>query len=97
MKYTQLNMQYKYETLAEAIYAREVEYFHYEFDLNNFEYLIANLPDSDYTQDIAKRIAETKMQMQNVMAIQNALWSQVDNQAAYDEAVLRAIEKRKEK
>ena len=97
MKYTQLDTNYKYDTLAEAVYGREMEYFHYDFDRKNFEYLLANLPSSEYTQDIAKRLADTTMQMRNVGAIMDALLSQIDDQAAYDEAVLRAIEKRKEK
>jgi len=97
MKYTQLDNTYKYDTLAEAIYGREMEYFHYDFDRKNFEYLLTNLPESSYTQDIAKRLADTVTQMENVKAIMSALLSQIDDQAAYDAAVLRAIEKRKEK
>jgi hypothetical protein len=97
MKYTQLDTNYKYDTLAEAVYGREIEYFHYDFDRKNFEYLLTNLPSSEYTQDIEKRLADTVMQMRNVGAIMDALLSQIDDQAAYDEAVLRAIEKRKEK
>jgi hypothetical protein len=97
MIYSQLDNTYKYDTLAEAVYGREVEYFHYDFDRKNFEYLLANLPSSDYTQDIAKRLADTTMQMRNVGAIMAALLAQIDDQAAYDAAVLRAIEKRKEK
>ena len=97
MIYSQLDNTYKYDTLAEAVYGREVEYFHYDFDRKNFEHLLANLPDSSYTQDIAKRLADTVMQMQSVEAIMAALLAQVDDQSAYDAAVLRAIEKRKEK
>jgi Asp-tRNA(Asn)/Glu-tRNA(Gln) amidotransferase B subunit len=97
MNYTQLDDTYKYDTLADAIYGREIEYFHYDFDRKNFEHLLANLPEGSYAQDIAKRLADTVMQMENVKAIMAALLSQIDDQAAYDEAVLRAIEKRKEK
>jgi hypothetical protein len=97
MKYTQLDTNYKYDTLAEAVYGREIEYFHYDFDRKNFEYLLTNLPSSEYTQDIEKRLADTVMQMKNVGAIMDALLSQIDDEAAYGEAVLRAIEKRKEK
>jgi hypothetical protein len=32
MNYEQLPTEYKYDTLADAMYAREVEYFHYDFD-----------------------------------------------------------------
>lgn len=97
MIYTQLDNVYKYDTLAEAIYSREVEYFHYDFDRKNFEHLLANLPDNSYRQEIAKRLADTAMQMKNVESIMAALQSQIDNQLEYNAAVLRAIEKRKEK
>jgi hypothetical protein len=97
MKYTQLNTNYKYDTLAEAVYAREMEHFHYDFDRKNFEYLLASLPSSSYTQDIEKRLADTLMQIKSVSAIMDALLSQIDNQAMYDAAVLRAVKKREEK
>ena len=97
MKYTQIDTTYKYDTLADAIYGREVEYFHYDFDRKNFEHLLANLAESAYTLDIANRLAETCAQMKNVEAIMAALHAQIDDQAAYDAAVVRAIEKRKEK
>ena len=94
MQYTQLNNAYKYSTLADAIYGREMEHFHYDFDRKNFEYLIKILPDGAYKQDIIRRLEETKAQMKNAEAIMAALIAQIDDQDAYNEAVLKAIQKR---
>jgi hypothetical protein len=87
MEYTQLAKEYKYRHIANAIYARELEYFHYDFDRINFEYLIANLPQSESRENIEKRLSETKVQMESVMAIVVALNSQIDNKEDYDDAV----------
>jgi hypothetical protein len=94
MTYTQLDNTYKYSTLADAIYGREVEHFHYSFDKKNFEHLISSLPDNAYKQDIIRRLEETKVQLSNVEAIMAALVAQIDDQDAYDAAVLKAIQKR---
>ncbi len=49
--YTQLSADYKYSVIAAAVYAREIEHFHYDFDRVNFEYLIEILPDGKYKID----------------------------------------------
>jgi hypothetical protein len=95
MNYTSLDKNYKYETIATAIYAREVEYFHYDFDRVNFEYLIANSTDKDFVADITNRLADTQKQMLNLINIVAALNSQIDDEAAYLAAVERVTTKRK--
>lgn len=97
MEYTQLAETYKYDTLAEAIYGRELEYFHYDFDRINFEHLLEHAKDPALLQDVAERLVETKRQMGNVIAIINALRAQIDNEEAYAAAVVRMTEKRKAK
>jgi hypothetical protein len=97
MKYTQLSPDYKYRQLADAIYAREVEYFHYDFDRINFEHLIVNLPPSPFRDDIENRLKDTISQMASVKAIMAALWAQVDDEAAYAEAVAHVTREREEK
>ena len=87
MDYTQLEKSYKYETIASAIYGREAEHFHYDFDRKNFEYLIANADDEPFKADIEKRLGETMAQMANVAKIIDALAAQIDDQAAYAKAV----------
>jgi len=96
MQYTQLTTDYKYRHIANAIYAREMEYFHYDFDRINFEHLVANLPPSAFRDDIEKRIKETTDQMANVRAIIAALHSQIDDEAAYAEAVAYVTQKREQ-
>lgn len=97
MKYEQLPTEYKYETLAEAMYAREVEYFHYDFDRKNFEHLLANATDNEFAANVSERLDATRKQMGNVMAVVNALKAQIDDEAAYAAAVERVTAKRKAK
>ena len=97
MDYEQLPNNYKYDTLADALYAREVEYFHYDFDRKNFEYLLANATDNEFASNVADRLNETRKQMDNVLLIISALKAQIDDEKAYAEAVERAIAKRKAK
>jgi hypothetical protein len=97
MNYEQLPAEYKYDTLADAMYAREVEYFHYDFDRKNFEYLLANSTDSEFLLNIAERLDATRKQMDNVLLIIAALKSQIDDEEAYAAAVERVTAKRKAK
>jgi hypothetical protein len=97
MIYTQLTPEYKYDTLAEAIYAREVEYFHYDFDRINFQHLINAVPDSEFKVSTVERLASTIQQMDVVKAVIAALRSQIDDQQAYAEAVERVTAKRRAK
>lgn len=97
MIYTQLSPEYKYDTIAEAIYGREVEYFHYDFDRINFVYLLSVAPDGELKDTTAERLASTMQQMNSVEAIMNALRSQIDDEQAYSEAVVRVTAKRKAK
>lgn len=97
MIYTQLSDDYKYDVLANAMHAREVEHFHYDFDRKNFEHLLANATDNEFAANIAERLTDTRKQMGNVEAIMAALREQIDNQAAYDAAVIRATAKREAK
>lgn len=97
MLYTQLSDDYKYDTLADAVYAREVEYFHYDFDCKNFEHLLANTTDSELVANVAERLNDTRKQMGTVGAVMRALKAQIEDQAAYDAAVVRVTAKREAK
>jgi hypothetical protein len=97
MKYEQLSDEYKYDTLADAMYAREVEHFHYDFDRKNFEYLLANATDNEFAANVAERLNSTRKEMGNVLAIIAALKEQIEDQAAYDAAVVRVTVKRETK
>jgi len=97
MQYTQILTTYKYDTLADAVYAREVEYFHYDFDRINFEHLLANATDNEFAANVAERLDATRKQMANVEAVMAALHAQIDDQAEYEAAVVRVTAKRKAK
>ena len=94
MIYTQLPTNYKYDTLAEAIYGREIEYFHYEFDKINFEYILKDLPECDYRTNIEQRLFDTLGAMAQVEKTMAALKAQSDDEVAYAAGVIRATEKR---
>ena len=97
MNYEQLPTEYKYDTLADAMYAREVEYFHYDFDRKNFEHLLANVTDNEFAANVAERLNSTRKEMGNVVLIIDALKSQIDDADAYAAAVERVTAKRKAK
>lgn len=97
MKYEQLPTEYKYDVLADAMYAREVEYFHYDFDRKNFEHLLANATDNEFAANVAERLDSTRKQMGNVEAVVEALKAQIDDADAYAAAVERVTAKRKAK
>lgn len=97
MIYSQLSTAYKYDTIADAMYGREVEYFHYDFDRINFEHLLANATDNEFAANVAERLDATRKQMSNVAAVIAALRSQIDDQAEYEAAVERVTAKRKAK
>lgn len=95
MNYTQLPPNYKNDTIAEAIYARELEYFHYDFDRCNFAYLLTVTTDVAYRDDLQKRLDSTAVQMGNVQRIIEALHAQITDPEDYQAAVHRTAEKRK--
>lgn len=97
MNYTQLTDSYKYDTIADAIYAREVEYFHYDFDRANFEYMIANTDSPELSENLTKRLSDTCAQMQTVLLVIAALRAQITDLDAYEAAVQRVTDRRKEK
>ena len=97
MKYEQLPAEYKYDTLAEAMYAREVEFFHYDFDRINFEHILANVTDNEFAANVTERLYETRKQMTNVLGVVAALKAQIDDADAYAAAVERATAKRNAK
>lgn len=94
MIYTQLSPTYKYDILAEAIYGREIELWHYDFDRINFEHILIGLPECEYRTNMEKRLFDTEAMMKQSERTMAALWSQVDDKEAYDAAVIRTTEKR---
>lgn len=95
MQYQQLEQDYKDDVLAEAIYNREVEYFHYDLDRENFTRMLADLPPGAFRVDLEKRLAETLDRMKQVETIHTALVAKVDNPGRHQAAVARVSAKRK--
>lgn len=94
MNYSQLPPSYKYDVLAEAMYSRELEHFHYEFDATNFRRLLESASDGPYKQEIQARLDSTLEQMHKVDSIYSALKAQIDDEVEYAAAVARAVQKR---
>jgi 4-hydroxy-3-methylbut-2-enyl diphosphate reductase IspH len=96
MKYKQLTQQYRDDTLAEAMYGREVEYFHYEFDSVNFTTLLKTLPDGAERDSLQERLTQTLVQMDYVDKVYQALEAQITDQEAHEAAIVRTTQKRKD-
>ena len=95
MKYTQLSQTYRDDVLAEAMYGREVEWFHFDFDRINFAKLLETLPHSPYRDNVQQRHDDTLDRMATVDAIYAALESQITDPEAHAAAIVRTTEKRK--
>jgi hypothetical protein len=95
MEYSQITQTYRDDVLAEAMYGREIEYFHYDFDRINFAKLLETLPPSPYRDDVQQRHNETVDRMVTVDAIYAALASQITDPDAHAAAILRTTEKRR--
>ena len=94
MKYEQIPHTYRSDLIAEALYAREIEYFHYDFDRINFEHILKDLPECDYRTLIEKRHFETIGAMAQVEKTVNALRAQITDPEAHAAAIVRTTEKR---
>ena len=94
MKYEQLSTDYIDDVIADALYAREVEYFHYSFDKQNFEEILKNPLPLDYKLQMEARVTETEMQMERVVQIYEALKKQIRNEEAHKKAVKRTTIRR---
>jgi len=94
MIYTQIPATYKYDVLAEAIYSREMEHFHYQLDAVNFTNLLETIEEGAYKQELQGRLASTLEQMAKVDSIYNALTAQIEDAVEYAAAVERATQKR---
>lgn len=94
MEYKQLTSEYKYDTIASAMYQREVEFFHYSFDLVNFVEMLKTSPEGPERDALQDRINQTSLQMTKVDCIYNALATQITDSLAYIDAVERMKKKR---
>lgn len=96
MNYAQLSQEYQDDHLATAMFSREMEHFHYDFDRRNFLYLIGIAPDGAFKEDLKKRLSETEAQIRNVELIYAALKEQIRSIEAHAAAVERVMSKQKD-
>jgi hypothetical protein len=94
MKYEQLNETYHDDVIAEALYARELEYFHYEFDKKNFIEILKLTTNPTDIDHLTNRLDETIKQMNNVEIYIKALKNQIRSEKYHIDAVERAKIKR---
>ena len=95
MKYEQISSTYRDDLIAEALYGREIEYFHYDFDRINFEHILIGLPECDYRTNIEKRLFDTIGAMVQIERTVAALRAQITDPEAHAAAIIRTTEKRK--
>lgn len=94
MHFTQLDQDYQDDVLAEALYARELEWFHYDFDRGNYERMAKGLEPGSMLADLKKRIYEIEIQMRTVEAIHSALTARIVDTERHARAVDRVTAKR---
>lgn len=95
MKYKQITSNYIDDVIAEAMYAREIEFFHYEFDSINFIELLKTMPEGAEHNALQDRLNQTLLQMAYVDNIYDSLKMQITDEVAHQEAIIRTAEKRK--
>ena len=96
MKYKLLPETHKADTIAAAMYSREIEYFHDEFDVINFKHLIDNAPEGADMKDVHERLAASLESMATVEAVYEALQARITDQAEHEAAIIRTTKKRQE-
>lgn len=96
MDFEQLSTDYMDDYVAEAMLGREMEWFHYSVDLQNFTDMLAALPAdaADKRADLERRIADTKAQMDVVERVYAALKLRIRDPQAHAAAIERAKAKR---
>ena len=95
MEFEQLDDAYRDDHIAQALYAREMELYHYDVDRKNFAHMLTDrrLPDS-MRQDLEKRLIDIAVQMDMVVRVMAALRAQISSPQAHAAAVERTRLKR---
>ena len=95
MHFEQIDDAYRDDHIAQALYAREIELYHYDVDRKNFAHMLADrtLPDN-LRQDLQNRLAEIAVKMDMVWRVMVALREQISSPQAHAAAVERTRLKR---
>lgn len=94
MDFEQLTAEYIDDYIAEAMYARELEWFQYNFDKQNFLHMLESMPASAARESLVARIKDIDVQMAVVEQVYTALKAQIRNTAAHTDAIARVAAKR---
>ena len=86
--YKLLNNNYKYDLLAEQIKNREVNLFHYRFNIENYSEMI-NHADGDFRSKLEQYIKDEQVQLDRELIVYHALLKQIDDNDLFDQAVKR--------
>ena len=96
MKFEQLSAEYVDDYIAEAMLGREMEWFHYDVDRQNFAHIMEALPADDTAgrTEFAQRIRDTSRQMEMVERVYAALQQRIRDPVAHAAAIERVRAKR---
>ena len=91
----QLEPEYGDDQIAEALYQRELEWWHYQLDRSNFMFMVERFgTQSARGQDLLRRIEEIDAQVEMVEAVCAALRARIRSPEAHAAAVARARARR---
>ena len=96
MDYEQLSTDYMDDHIAEAMLGREMEFFHYQVDLQNYQDMLAALPAGETANrgELAQRIKDITVQMDIVEKVYAALKNRRRDPQAHAAAIGRVTAKR---
>ena len=96
MEYEQLSTEYQDDHIAEAMLGREMEFFHYDVDLKNYQEMLAALPEKETAKrgELAQRIKDITAQMDIVERVYSALKNRIRDPQAHAAAIGRVRAKR---
>jgi hypothetical protein len=92
--YSHCTDDYQWDVIAEQLYNREHEHYHYELDRQNFVKMLETLEPGPFREEVQERLTSTIREQNKVEAIYNSLLAQIDDKAAFDAAMARVIAKR---
>ena len=96
MDFEQLSNDYIDDYIAEAMLAREMEWFHYDVDRLNFTDMLETLPADavEQREDLNRRLQEISVQMASVECVYGALKRRIRDTQGHAAAIERVRAKR---
>lgn len=94
MDFEQLKTEYADDYVAEAMYARELEWFQYDFDRRNFQDMVDRMAEGPEREALRERIRQINTQIKIVEDVYESLKNRVRSPEAHAAAVARVSAKR---